>query len=147
MYQAEKASLCIPSIDPGAVLLGPANQSAFAVSEFAGDPFLPFCMTELAGFNFPKRRLVELAKRRLVKLQLVDLFRHVPGERHGPTPIRRRAISVANRLNCSLVMRAPRLMRWRRLSAQFGGLAKVNSGSDHAASLCSGLALSGASPG
>ena len=42
---------------------------------------------------------------------------------------------------------APKVMRWRRLSAQFGGLAKVGSGSDHAASLRSGVALSGASPG
>jgi len=39
------------------------------------------------------------------------------------------------------------VLRWRRLSVQFGGLAKVGSVSDHAASLCSGLALSGASPG
>lgn len=38
-------------------------------------------------------------------------------------------------------------VRWRRFSVQFGGLAKVGSGSDYAASLCSGLALSGASPG
>jgi len=38
-------------------------------------------------------------------------------------------------------------LRWRRFSVQFGGLAKVGSGSDYAASLCSGLALSGASPG
>jgi SAM-dependent methyltransferase len=38
-------------------------------------------------------------------------------------------------------------LRWRRFSVQLGGLAKVGSGSDHAASLCSGLALSGASPG
>ena len=38
-------------------------------------------------------------------------------------------------------------LRWRRFSTQHGGLAKVGSGSDHAASLCSGLALSGASPG
>lgn len=36
---------------------------------------------------------------------------------------------------------------WRRLFGQIGGLAKVGSGSDHAASLRSGLALSGASPG
>ena len=40
-----------------------------------------------------------------------------------------------------------RNMRWRRFFVQFGGLAKVGSGSDYAASLCSGLALSGASPG
>ncbi|WP_293321518.1 hypothetical protein, partial [Phenylobacterium sp.] len=33
-------------------------------------------------------------------------------------------------------------LRWRRFSVQFGGLAKVGSGSDYAASLCSGLALS-----
>ena len=39
------------------------------------------------------------------------------------------------------------ILRWRRFSVQFGGLAKVGSGSDYAASLCSGLALSGASPG
>jgi hypothetical protein len=38
-------------------------------------------------------------------------------------------------------------LRWRRFSVQLGGLAKVGSGSDYAASLCSGLALSGASPG
>ena len=38
-------------------------------------------------------------------------------------------------------------VRWRRFSVQFGGLAKVGSGSDYAASLCSGLALSGAGPG
>ena len=38
-------------------------------------------------------------------------------------------------------------VRWRRFSARFGGLAKVGSGSDHAASLGSRLALSGASPG
>jgi hypothetical protein len=38
-------------------------------------------------------------------------------------------------------------VRWRRLFGQFGGLAKVGSGSFYAASLRSGLALSGASPG
>jgi hypothetical protein len=38
-------------------------------------------------------------------------------------------------------------LRWRRLSGQFGGLAKVGSGSFYAASFRSGLALSGASPG
>ena len=38
-------------------------------------------------------------------------------------------------------------LRWCRLSGQFGGLAKVGSGSFYAASLRSGLALSGASPG
>jgi ABC-type multidrug transport system fused ATPase/permease subunit len=39
------------------------------------------------------------------------------------------------------------VLRWRRLSVQLGGLAKAGSGSDYAASLCSGLALSGARPG
>jgi hypothetical protein len=38
-------------------------------------------------------------------------------------------------------------LRWRRISVQPGGLAKVGSDSDYAASLCSGLARSGASPG
>ena len=38
-------------------------------------------------------------------------------------------------------------LRWCRLFGQFGGLAKVGSGSFYAASLRSGLALSGASPG
>ena len=39
------------------------------------------------------------------------------------------------------------VVRWRRFSTQVGGLAKVGSGSDYAASLCSVVALSGASPG
>ena len=38
-------------------------------------------------------------------------------------------------------------VRWRRFSTEVGGSAKVGSGLDHAASLCSVVALSGASPG
>ena len=39
------------------------------------------------------------------------------------------------------------VLRWTPSSVQFGGLAKVGSGSFYAASWSSGLALSGASPG
>lgn len=65
--------------------------------------------------------------------------------RDGPNTVK----DEARRSAFSLLLRqfeSP-LVRWCRLSAQFGGLAKVGSVSDHAASLCSGVALSGASPG